>query len=805
MYLNYLKIALRNLRRHKLFSFINIFGLAVGLACCLLIALYILQELSYDKFHAHANRIYRVARSFTEGDGSTSLKLGNIAAPIGPLLKNDFPAVEEVTRLFQHHGVMAASPQKTFNEENIFFAEPSFFKIFSVPLQRGNAKTALNEPKTVLLTQKMAAKYFPNQDPVGQLLRIENRVTVKVVGIFKELPVHSHFHPNFLVSFSTLQDSTVFGRDNLANFNINRFTTYLRVPPKYNVATISAQLPAFLDRHIEYEDTRPSSYNGLFLQKLTDIHLHSHLDTELEANGDSSKIYLFGIIALFILLIACINFMNLSTARSSLRAKEIGVRKVMGADKKKLIVQFLSESMLFVGLAVLLAIVLADLALPLVNKLIGKELHFSPANSWLAGLVLVALALVVGLVAGAYPALFLSSFQPVKVLKGKLPVTNQTVSLRKALVVLQFAISVVLVVSTAIVYKQLQYLRSKELGLNKDYIVTLPYAPQLTARYPAFRHELLSHNAISQVGRSIEIPSERLLNSLGETEIKSGDTFKEAPVSFQYLGVDHAFVPTYKIKVLAGRNFSEAYSTDNKQAFLLNESGVKLLGFKNPQEAIGKTMHYGDRQAQIVGVLQDFHFESMHEQIKPILLMIPEEPDFRRLSVKLSGSDLKTGLAHLEQTWKQFLPDYPFAYTFLDQSFGQLYEAEQRQGFLFTFFASMAILIACLGLFGLTAFATEQRTKEIGIRKVLGASVTSIVALVSRDFLKLVLLANLLAWPIAWYGMHQWLQNFAYRIPMSGWVFVGASVVALLIALLTVSFQAIKAAVANPVEALRSE
>ena len=804
MLLNYLKIALRNLRRHQLCSFINIFGLAVGLACCLLISLYIFQEVSYDRFHTKADRIYRVGRAFTEGDGQASLQLGTVAPPFGPLLKNDFPAVEEATRLLPYNAVVAASPQKAFNEEAIFFAEPSFFRIFTVALRSGHVPTALSEPNTVLLTEKMAAKYFPRQNPLGRFVRLDNRVTLKVSGVFQELPVNSHFHPNFLVSFSTLQDSAIFGRSNLADFFINRFATYLLVPPKYDVTTISAQLPAFLDRHIAYENTRPSSYNRLFLQKLTDIHLTSQLDTELEANGDRRQVYLLAVIALFILLIACINFMNLSTARSSVRAKEIGVRKVMGASQGKLVGQFLSESLLFVFIAVLLAVVLTDLALPLMNRLTGKELHFNPENGWLAGLAVLGLALVVGLIAGSYPAWYLASFQPVKILQGKFSVPHRTVSLRQALVVLQFAISVGLVASTAVVYQQLGFLQDKALGLDKEYVVTLPYVPQLSPRYQAFRHELLANGAVTQVGRSIEVPSERLLNSWGETEIKVGDAFQEAPVSFQYVGIDHYFVPTYNLKLLAGRNFSAAHPTDASLAFLLNEAGVKALNL-TPPAAIGQTIAYGDRQAKIVGVLPDFHFESLHEKIKPLVFMIPAEEDFRRLSVKLAGADLKAGLAHLKKTWHQFLPDYPYDYTFLDQHFGRLYAAEQRQSLLFTLFAGIAILIACLGLFGLAAFATEQRTKEIGIRKVLGASVGSIVALLSRDFLKLVLIANLLAWPVAWWGMHRWLQDFEYRITITWPIFALAGFLAAVIALLTVSFQAIKAAVANPVEALRSE
>ena len=482
MFKNYLKIAFRNMLRHKVYSFINLFGLTVGLTCCLLITLYITNELSYDKYHTKADRIYRVTRNFVNQDGTVNLHLGNIAPPFGPLLKNYFPDLEEVVRILQNNAVVAVNPERTFNEEDIFFAEPAFFKVFTVPVLSGNPAKALNEPNTVMLTEKMAAKYFPNQNPVGQVLRMDSQLSLKVTGVYKSFPANSHFHPNFLVSFVTLEDSAVFGRENLrTNYGSNNFTTYLLFPKDYPVKNIEAQFPAFLDKSMPAEGAnavKASSWTNLFLQKLTDIHLYSHLDTELEENGDINNVYLFTAIALFILLIACINFMNLSTARSSIRAKEIGVRKVMGATQPNLVVQFLAESMIFALLAVLIALLLTKLMLPAMNSFTGRELSFTIQNSWLLALAVVGLAVLVGLVAGSYPALFLSSFQPVKVLKGKLGIGKNSISLRKVLVILQFAISVVLLVSTAIVYKQLSYLKDGPWVSIKNtllpWIITVP-------------------------------------------------------------------------------------------------------------------------------------------------------------------------------------------------------------------------------------------------------------------------------------------------------------------------------------------
>jgi putative ABC transport system permease protein len=806
---NYLKIALRNLWRYKAFSCINLFGLSVGLTCCLLLALYILQELSYDRYHTKADRIYRVTRDFVSPDGTSGLHLANVAPPFGSLLKSYFSDLEEVVRMLQYNAVVSVSPERAFSEERIFMAEPAFFKIFTVPVVQGSPEKGLVEPFSIMLTEAMAQKYFPGQNPMGQILRLDDQAPVKVTGVFKAFPANAHLHPDFLVSFSTLENEQIYGRERLkTNWGNNSFTTYLLFPPNYPVEQVAAQFPTFLDKHMQAESppgVKPSSWTRLVLQKLTDIHLYSHLDMELEENGDINSVYIFSAVAVFILLIACINFMNLSTARSSLRAKEIGVRMVMGATQPRLIVQFLSESLMFALLAMLIALALTWLVLPRMNAFTGKELAFTLENGWTLGLGLLALAFGVGLLAGLYPALFLSSFQPVKVLKGKLDIGRSTISLRKLLVVLQFSISVVLLVCTAMVYKQLSYLHQKALGFDKEHIVVLPYTSQLNARYEAFQTRMLASPQVLSLGRSVGVPSDRLLNSYGNIKIQRGNTMISSPTAFMCLDIDHSFIDTYRIKLVAGRNFSRSYPTDDSMAFILNEAAVKTMGFPNARAAVGQSLEYGRRKGRLVGVLQDFHFESMHEQIQPLVFQIADNQGYSNISIKVKGDDLPQALAHMQQTWKTFLPGRPFDYKFLDDSFGLLYEAEQRQGRLFTLFAGIAILIACLGLFGLASFATEQRTKEIGIRKVLGASVSGIVGMLSKDFIKLVLLANLIACPVAWYGMHKWLQDFAYRTDISWWIFGTSALLALIIALATVGFHAFRAATANPVKALRNE
>jgi len=809
---NYLKITFRNLAKYKFISFINIFGLTVGLTCCLLILTYILHETSYDKYNRQASRIWRVTRSWNNKEGIVSLHLGAIAPAFGPLLLNDFPEIQKMTRVLPNGTSPMRYEDKVFNEQNLYFADNNLFSVFDVNLIEGDRHNALTDPFSIVMTPAVARKYFGDADPINKVVRLNNQANFKVTGIFDPLPSNSHFHPEVLLSFPTLNDSTIYGAKNLANsFSNNAFFTYLLLPENYPVHNMEAQFPAFLDRHMPANKKDPtakvSAGTRLYLQKLTDVHLRSHLDEEMEENGDITRVYIFGAIALFILLIACINYMNLSTARSTLRAKEIGIRKVSGAQRQEIIFQFLSESVLVSYISVLLAAALTWLCLPWINDITGLQLS---VKSLLQPAVLIAVTLtplVVGLLSGLYPALFLSSFKPQVVLKGLFKAGGTSISFRKALVVVQFSVSIILLISTAIVFQQLHYMQTASLGFSKDHVLVMSYNNGLDKSYESFRTRLTHDPRILEVSRSSRIPSGRLLDESGAST-ESGDSLRPVSADIKFVSVDHDFVATYHIPIVAGRDYSRDYATDSTN-FLLNVAAAKALGISDPGRLVGRNFGYGGAKGKVIGIMGDFNFESMHQRIVPLILTMPNSHDagnsFNNISIRLSGNDVPGALATLEKTWKSYMPEVPFEYSFLDDKFDQLYRSEQRQGSLFTCFAGIAIFIACLGLLGLSAFSISQRVKEIGVRKVLGASTGSIVGLLSRDFLKLVAIAALIAFPVAWYTMHAWLGDFAYRISIQWWVFLLAGVLAAVVALITISFQAIRAALANPVKSLRSE
>lgn len=811
MFQNYLKMAWRSLIKNRLVSFINLFGLTVGLTCCILITVYVLHETNYDSFHKNASRIYRVGRSFNNKDGTVSLRLGTVAPPFGPLLQNYFPDIQKMTRLLPNGKVPMRYGEKIFNEDNVYFADENLFDVFTIPVLKGDPKTALLNPYTVMLSDKMAEKYFGKDDPIHKQIRMNNQLTLTVTGVFKSLPDNSHIHPSIMVAFNTLRDSTVYGEKNLqTNFGNNSFFTYLLLPKDYPADKMEAQFPAFLDHSVHFPgapaDFRTSTSTKLFLQKLTDIHLRSHLDFEAEENGDIKRVYIFSIIALVILLIAGINYMNLSTARSALRAREIGIRKVAGATRKELVTQFLCESVLLTYLALLLAIVAAYFTLPLLSGMAGLHLSFDVVWQQAWWPVLLFIPLIVGLLSGIYPALFLSSFRPALTLKGLFRVGGRSISLRKALVVTQFGISILLIITTIVVFQQLSYMQKTDMGYNKDQIVILPYYFTSNSQYEAFRTDMLKHSVIADMGRSSRVPTGRLLDS-DNASSESGDSLRPINTELKYLAADYDFIPSYGINMAAGRNFSRSFSTDTT-GFIINEATVQVLGWKNDQQAVGRNFMYGNVKGKIIGVVKDFHFESLHQRIVPLVMCLPRVDQnnfYNQLSVKISGKKMPEALAALESGWRQYLPEMPFDYTFLDNRFQQLYVAEQRQSSLFSLFAGIAIVIACLGLFGLSSFAITQRIKEIGIRKVLGANVSGIVLLLSKDFLLLVMIAALISFPIAWYAMQRWLGDFAYRISLQWWVFITAGILAAAVALITVSVQAIQAATANPIKSLRTE
>lgn len=796
--------------KYRFISFINLFGLTVGLTCCFLILAYIINELSYDKYSENADRIYRVTRSFNNPEtGALSLNLGAVAPPVGPLLQNDFKEIEKITRLLQNGSTPITYEEKMFNEPNVYWADENVIDFFKVDVEKGNQKKALLDPFSVMMTDDVAKKYFGNDDPINKVIKLGTTNSLKVTGIFKPFPANSHLHPDILFSFVTLKDSSIYGEENLqTNWGNNAFFTYLLLPKKYDIKKLQTQMPAFLDRHFPMDGGpiifKPHQFTALAFQKLTDIHLFSHLDDEAEENGDIIRVYIFSAIALFILLIACINYMNLSTARSTLRAREIGIRKVVGAQRKEIIAQFLSESVLISWVAMLFAFLLTWLAIPWLNKASGQNLSINILLTWKIISPMLIVPFVVGIISGIYPALYMSSFQPITVLKGVFKIGGSNISFRKVLVTAQFAISIILIISTAIIFKQMSFMQNTSLGFDKEHIVNLPYTTSLNDKFEAFRSDLLANSNIRNAGRSSRIPTGRLLDSMG-ARVMRGDSLTPANADIKFVSADQDFTSTYGVKIVAGRSFSKDFTTDTA-AFLINEAAVKVLGFKSNEDAIGKDFGYGQRRGKLVGVFHDFHFESMHQEIVPLVLLIPRSAgNYGNISIKISGNNIPTALAHIEKTWKKFLPEIPYQYNFLDENFERLYQSEQRQATLFTIFSCIAIFIACLGLFGLSAFAISQRFKEIGIRKVLGASVSNIVSLLSTDFLKLVLIASLIAFPVAWYFMNKWLQDFAYRISIPWWIFIAAAILSAAIALITISFQAVKAAIANPVKSLRTE
>ncbi|MFQ5771096.1 MAG: ABC transporter permease, partial [bacterium] len=776
MFRNYLKIACRNLLKYKAYSFINILGLAIGMACGILILFFVQDELSYDRYHEKADRIFRVSREWFNSDGSSSLHLGHVAPPIAPLLKTDFSEIIQAVRITSGGNPLLNYQDKFFQESQFYFADPEIFEVFTLPFSKGDPKTALTSPNNVVLTESMAQKYFGSEDPLGKVINFEIqgevKVDLKVTGVMKDVPRNSHFHFDFLGSMIALEQA--FGDAEFQNWGSNNYSTYLLLPEGYDYRHLEAQLPAFIDKHYgayiqrnrgEPPPQAPSLRNKLHLWKLTDIHLHSHLDSEIEANGNIVYVYIFSSVAFFILLIACINFMNLATARSANRAKEVGLRKVVGADRKRLILQFLGESLFLSFVALSLAILLVEFTLPEFSDFVGRELTLDIAGNLWIFFGLISIAIMVGLISGSYPAFVLSGLQPVKVLKA-LQITSSTRSkFRTVLVVFQFAISIILIISMGVVYNQLDYCRNKNLGLDKEHVVVLPASSQMIQKYALFKGQLLQHPNIVSVAGSKRVPSGRLLDSSGARIL---DDEKSEPINFRIANVrvDHDFIETYGIQLAAGRNFSVAFPTDSMEAFILNETAVKKIGWASAADALDRPFQYDRRKGKIIGVVKDFHYESLHQPITPIVMIISPR-SFNQIAVEIRSErsdDIAATLDFLKQKWQEYRPNFPFTYSFLEDRYAQLYQSEHKLGQIFGAFSGLAVFIACLGLFGLAAFTAEQRTKEIGIRKVLGASVANVVFLLSKEFTILVLFAALVSWPIAYFAMNRWLQDFAYRI-----------------------------------------
>ncbi|MEM8965017.1 MAG: ABC transporter permease [Bacteroidota bacterium] len=802
---NYLKIALRNLARYKQMTLINILGLAVGMTACILILLFVQYELSYDRYHEKADRIYRISRQFLNPDGAVNLHLGHLAPPFEPLLAEDFSGIiQQSARLFSGNPLITYEVgNKQIIENDFFFAEPEFFNIFTFPFIEGDPITALNAPNSLVLTESTAKKYFGNEDPIGKILNFDNEIDMKVTGVVKDVPNNSHFRFTMLCSFVTLEN--YFGQEYMtSNWGSNNFSTYILLPEGYNSEELQAQFPSFIDKHLTGNSDVPASqWTALQLWPLTNIHLYSQLDTEIEANGNIAYVYIYTIIALFILVIACINFINLTTARATRRAKEVGVRKVMGAEKSSLIGQFLSESVLVSLFALTLAVLLVTLALPYFTDFVDKQLSFDILGNPFLLLLLVGIILAVGIIAGSYPAFYLSAFQPARILRSSRGSQRGNSLLRSGLVVTQFVISIALVIGVITVERQLDYVKSKPLGFNQENLVVLPVNEKIYNQYEELKAQLLNQPGILDVTLSSRVPSGRLNDSQGGQVEVSGE-MKNLDFRLADVSVDHDFVNSFGIELTAGRNFDITRASDSTEAFIVNESAVRAIGYASSEEAIDKKISYGGRQGYIIGVTKDFHFESLHQSIAPIIFYITSRQVYN-LTARVHASAMDETISYLKEQWSYLRPGFPFDYYTIGDRFQGQYDDEDRLGQIVQFFSLLAIFIAALGLIGLASYTAEQRVKEVGIRKVLGASVSQLLLLLTQSFSKLIFVAFLIACPLAYFVMNYWLDTFAYQDTLSVWSFILAGVAALLVAGVTVGSQTFRTATQNPVESLRDE
>jgi len=786
---NYLKIALRNIRKHKGYSFINIAGLAIGMACCILILLWVQDETGYDQFHKRRSELFRVYTEIQYTNGRTNL-FAQSYFPLARILKDECPDVVDAVRYASQRMLLIKHGDKGFSDDNFGFADSSFFNMFTFPFVRGDPKTALSNKFSVVITEEMSEKYFGSEDPIGKTLNVNNQFDVQVTGVIENLPHNSSLRFDFLLPYALYWGPNW---TESSSWGGNPLETYVLLAKNTQAEEVARKITDIKNKHDPPSATERSQ---LHVQPLTRIHLYA-----LGGGGPIRYVYIFSIIAFFVLIIACINFMNLSTAKAGTRASEVGLRKVVGAKKADLIKQFFGESIVLSFIALLFAILIVEIMLPAFNNLSGKSLSLDPSSNITIILGLIGITLCVGILAGSYPALFLSSFQPVKVLKGTFGSSSQRSLFRKILVVSQFALSIFLIISTIIIYKQLDYIKNRDLGYDKEHLVFVYMQGNLKAKYESAKSELLRNSNILKVTRSLQLPS-NIASTVSALDWEGKNP--DERVSMNWDIVDFGYFETLKMDMVQGRSFSREFATDASEAYIVNEEAVKLMGIESP---VAKRLSVFRKEGKIIGVVKNFHFKSLHHEIRPFVYMM--NPDWIGMMdcmfIRVAPNNLSATVRYIESTCKEFNPAFPLKYLFFDEWLGRLYSNEQRMGKIVGFFTFLAIAISCLGLFGLASFMTEQRTKEIGIRKVLGAPVSRIILLLSADFTKWVLVANIIAWPVAYFVISKWLENFAYRTNLNISIFILSGVLALVTALLTVSYQTLKAALANPVESLRYE
>jgi putative ABC transport system permease protein len=797
MFRNYLKVAFRALLKNKVFGFINIAGLAIGISTCVLITLFVLDELSYDTFNEKADRIFRVTEilHLPKEDRPQAVT----APPMAPWLKTNFAEVEKTVRISRSSRILSYKDTKMFDTQ-IYYADSSLFEIFTFPMLKGNPTKALVNPYSIVLTESAVKKYFGDEDPIGKSMSLSDTIALTVTAVIKDIPTTSHTRFDVVLSRTTIDELN--NHEPEDNWFNNGYYSYILLANGSDHKKLEAKIKPALEKQMKAAKKDGGLWYDFVLQPLTDIHLKSTIPYDISPNGDLKYVITFSIIAALVLFIACANYVNLSTARSLTRAKEVGMRKAVGANRSQLVTQLLGESVLVTLIAFLIALAVINVVLPSFNLLTGKNLTFALLfTQSKAVLILVGIFLTIGILAGCYPALFLSSFSPIAALKNKLASGKDNGFVRKGLVVFQFTISIVLIAGTLLIFSQMRFMQNQKLGLNKDQMIMVKMRSALVPKHKLIKDELSSApGVISSTVTDFSYGSGTsnialLPEGAGENEITS-----EAVIS-----IDPNFLKTFQIELVAGRDFSEEIISDDTAGFIVNESAVRHFNWGTPEQALGKKIDWGlGKKGKVVGVVKDFNFSSLHESIRPLILHIQKD-FYRFIGLKVNAANVSETISSLEKKWKTLNPDIPFEYSFLNEDFAQLYKSEKQTQTIVGLLSGLAIFIACLGLFGLAAFMAEQRMKEIGVRKVLGADVLGIVGLLSKDFIILVLIAIAIAVPVAWLGMNRWLDGFAYKTDLSWWIFAVAGTAAIVIALVTVSFQSIKAAMTNPAKVLKNE
>ncbi len=794
-------VAWRVLLKNKLFSATNMSGLAIGFACCTLIALYVIDELSFDLYHTKSSQIYRVLH-FNDYSGDTT-KFSNDPndyqvwgnAPVGPALQSDFPEVQQVVRFSGRKSSLIEYKDKRYQQENIFYADSGVFKMFDWPLMAGDPEKALLAPNTLVLTESTAKKYFGDENPMGKTLKMGEEGNFMVTGIMEDVPPNSHFTFDLLVSMKSFYSNR---QQVYSNWGYVDFYTYFLVAPGFDISSLQAKMHSFTRRHV------PDWSYQIVFEPLTAAYLYSEAQRQPGITGNLSNLYIFSAIAVFILFIACINFMNLSTARSMTRAKEVGVRKAAGAHLNILRTQFLTEGVLLSLLAGIIALAISVLVLPWFQELTGKNISYQSIFKPEFLLIFLGGTILSGLLAGLYPAFILSSFRPSQVLKGNFKTSFGGGILRKGLVVFQFTLSVALIAGTIVVMSQLKHLRSVDTGFEREQmlVINFDYDSKVQEQLEMIKYEFKQNPAVKSAAASRTVPGGHFPKAGTALETPSGEMHVEAPDLYE---VDYDFIAHFGIELVAGRAYSKDFPSDTAKSMVINESAARLWGYTNPEDAIGKKFSQWGREGKVVGVVKDFNYISLHNGIAPLTLRLEPRWSMSYLTLELQPQNMPSTIRELEEKWSTLAPHRPFLYDFLDDSFNRQYQSDERFAKVFGLFAILAIFIACLGLFGLAAWTAERRIKEIGVRRVLGASFNQIITLLSKDFMKLVLVSVVIATPLAWYVMTNWLESFAYQVDIQWWIFVVAGAIAVVIALVTVSFQSIKAASINPARSLRTE